>query len=153
MRWLEHRVPPPVVALAAAALMWLLARYVPIADASFPGHTIAAIALALLGLGVALAGVLEFRRLRTTVNPLHPEKASALVRGGIFRRTRNPMYLGMCMVLLAWALWLAELLALAGPLLFVLYMNRFQIGPEEKVMRKLFGAEYVDYERTVRRWL
>lgn len=130
--------------------MWGLARILPLADSSFP---IAAIVVALGGLGIAVAGVLEFRRARTTVNPLRPEQASVLVQGGIFRHTRNPMYLGMCLILIAWALWLAEPLALAGPALFVLYMNRFQIGPEENAMRALFGAEYADYQRAVRRWL
>jgi protein-S-isoprenylcysteine O-methyltransferase Ste14 len=153
VRWLEHRVPPPVVALAAAALMWLLARFVPLAGASLPGGAIVACGVAVAGLGIAVAGVPEFRRARTTVDPFHPAKASALVRSGIFRRTRNPMYLGMSVILLGWMLWLAEPLTLAGPLIFVLYMNRFQIGPEEKALQTLFGEEFADYQRTVRRWL
>lgn len=92
-------------------------------------------------------------RRHTTINPLSPRKSTALVTGGVYRFTRNPMYLGMACLLTAWAVWLAALLAFAGPVLFVLYITRFQIRPEERVLTELFGLPYTDYTQRVRRWL
>lgn len=109
--------------------------------------------LGLVGLAFDLAGLLAFRSHRTTVNPLSPHKASALVTGGVYRITRNPMYVGMAFLLLAWAVHLSALLPLLGPVLFVLYITRFQIQPEERVLQQLFGEAYTDYRRAVRRWL
>lgn len=100
-----------------------------------------------------LAGVISFRRARTTVNPLKPETATALVTSGVYRYTRNPMYLGMLAILVAWAAFLASPAALLGPLGFWTYIQRFQIRPEEKMLTSLFGRAFTDYTSRVRRWL
>lgn len=153
MRSLELKVPPPIVAAVAAGGMGALARWTPVIalPAGLRG-TLAALLVA-AGLAIALAGVREFRRARTTVHPLRPERASALVDGGIYRITRNPMYLGMLAVLLGWAAWLAAPWALLGPAAFVAFIGRFQIAPEERALRQLFGAAYAAYTQRVRRWL
>ncbi|AGI24237.1 hypothetical protein H681_11835 [Pseudomonas sp. ATCC 13867] len=149
MDWLEHRIPPPLVAIILGALMWLLARPLP----PLGSRLWLALPVLLAGIAVCLAGVLSFRRARTTVNPLKPETASSLVVAGIYRHTRNPMYLGFAIVLLAWSIALASLSAVLGVAAFVLYMNRFQITPEEQALRHLFGAEFEAYCGRVRRWV
>jgi protein-S-isoprenylcysteine O-methyltransferase Ste14 len=113
------------------------------------------ITFVLAAVGVSLDGIalVHFLRRRTTVNALKPDTASALVTGGIYRFTRNPMYLGLATLLLAWAIYLGNLAALAGVPLFILYMNRFQIAPEERALEARFGAEYIAYRTRVRRWL
>jgi protein-S-isoprenylcysteine O-methyltransferase Ste14 len=150
MRFLEHRIPPPLVGLIIGAAMWGIA---PLKGEPPTFAKIAAIVLAGLGFYVMLAGVVSFRRARTTVNPLKPETATALVTSGIFARTRNPMYVGMALVLIAWAFLLAQPLALIGPIAFVLYITRFQIVPEERVLASLFGESFAAYRARVRRWL
>ncbi|WP_119964030.1 methyltransferase family protein [Simplicispira lacusdiani] len=150
---LKHRVPPPLVALALLPAMWLLSGVLPTVDAALPVRLGLAAGTVLAGLGFSLAGVLAFRRASTTVNPLHPERAAALVTTGVYRITRNPMYVGMVLVLLAWAVLLASPVALAGPVVFIAYMNRFQIGPEEQALGALFGPEYAAYRSRVRRWI
>jgi protein-S-isoprenylcysteine O-methyltransferase Ste14 len=105
------------------------------------------------GAAVALGGVWSFRRARTTVNPLKPETSASLVTSGVYSFTRNPMYLGMALVLLAWAIFLSSVWMLAGPLLFALYITRYQIIPEERVLDRLFGAPFAEYRKRVRRWL
>ena len=148
------RVVPPVAALLCVAVpMWLVARFAPALAVELPGRRAVALVLALVGAAVALAGVAEFRRARTTVNPLRPERASALVVSGIFRWTRNPMYLGLAIVLLGWAWYLAHPLAALGVPAFVAWMNRSQIPREERALEQLFGAEFVRYKSRVRRWL
>lgn len=148
---LDHRIPPPVVGILAAAAMWGIAKQFPPID--FPFRLLLAAGVALAGIAIDVAGLMQFRRSRTTVNPLHPERTSALVTGGIYRRTRNPMYLGMAMLLAAWALYLGSAIALVVLPGFIAYLNRFQIAPEERVLAQRFGADFERYRGEVRRWL
>ena len=153
MRWLELKVPPPAVALLLGAAMWWLAPHSPALE--WPQALRAGLALLLVSIGGAfdMAGLWAFRQRRTTVNPLRPANASALVTGGVYRITRNPMYVGMACFLLAWAVWLGALGAFLGPVAFIAYITQFQIKPEERVLAGLFGADFTDYTRRVRRWL
>ncbi|HEU4353132.1 MAG TPA: isoprenylcysteine carboxylmethyltransferase family protein [Burkholderiales bacterium] len=148
---LENRVPPPIVAACFAAAMLALAWVAP--ALTFPIPSAFALAVALVGVSLDAIALIHFLRSRTTVNPLKPDSASALVTGGIYRLTRNPMYLGLAALLLAWAIYLGNLAALAGLPLFILYMNRFQIAPEERALEARFGAEYIAYRSRVRRWV
>src|SRR5690554_5257045 len=115
--------------------MWLCAASSALLEASqSPVRIAELIVLVLLGAGISLVGVRSFRRAKTTVNSLKPEQATQLVNGGIYRLTRDPMYLGRLLALLGWAAALASWWSLLGPLLFVLYMNRFQIRPEQRAV-------------------
>ena len=154
-RWLEHHIPPPLIDAVCAALMWALARAFP--QAQWSGGSVwvtgAALALAALGGGVALAGMLAFRRARTTVNPLAPQRARALVTGGIYRVTRNPMYSGMLIVLAGWAVWLGNAAAWLGLPLSVALLTVLQIRPEERILAERFGEDFKRYAARVRRWI
>lgn len=151
MHWLELKLPPPLLALLLALLMWLAPMWV----APLPWAWRIALAAALLGLGLAigLVAVAACWRARTTIHPNHPMRTTALVTWGVFRVSRNPMYLCQLLCLLAWAAYLSNPLALALAPLFVLYLNRFQIAPEERALAALFGARYSAYKSAVRRWL
>jgi protein-S-isoprenylcysteine O-methyltransferase Ste14 len=153
MRSLEVMIPPPAVAALVALAMWGVSLVAPPLPMLAAVRLAASIALAVVGLVFSVAGVVSFRRARTTVNPTTPEAASSLVSSGIYRVTRNPMYVGLSFVLLAWAVFLSSAWALLGPLAFVLYIDRFQIAPEERALSKLFGSEYTAYRAKVRRWL
>ncbi len=111
------------------------------------------IVLAASGIAVSVSGIWSFWRARTTVNPHRPEAASSLVATGIYHFTRNPMYLGLFLVLAGWAAHLANAAALAGPLLFALYVTRFQILPEERALTTKFGPKFDAYKRRTRRWI
>lgn len=150
---LNPRIPPVVVVLVAALLMWLLGRFVPALSFSLSGlHVIAAL-VALAGIVICASGVMSFQRAGTTTNPLEPEKVSALVVAGIYRISRNPMYLGFALLLLAWGIFLGSVLALLLVPAFILYMNRFQIAPEERALEARFGDAFFAYRRSVRRWI
>lgn len=153
MNGLELRVPPLVLVLLSAAGMRLLARGWPQWTLDWPGRTPLALGLAVAGAAVVVAGVAAFRRARTTVNPTTPQASSALVVRGVYRFSRNPMYLGFLLALCGLAVYLAHPLAAALLPLFVAYMNRFQIGPEERALAVRFGHQYTDYMSHVRRWL
>ncbi|MDF2399026.1 isoprenylcysteine carboxylmethyltransferase family protein [Pseudomonas sp. 3MA1] len=153
MQALENKVPPPLVALVFGGLMGGASLGLPGLDLAWGTRLLLALPLIGAGLLFVLAGGISFRRARTTVNPLKPEAASALVTSGIYRHTRNPMYVGFALWLLAWGLYLASPLVLLGVLGFVLYMNRLQIAPEERALGRLFGADFAAYLQRVRRWL
>jgi protein-S-isoprenylcysteine O-methyltransferase Ste14 len=110
------------------------------------------VAMAIAAIALGIAAAIEFRRVKTTINPMTPEKSSALATSGVYAWSRNPIYVADAILLLAWAIYLGNPVALLGIPLFVLYINRFQIRPEEEALRKAF-PEYEDYCRRVRRWL
>ena len=151
MQRLELRLPPPVVLLLWAAAMKAGAWVWPTLAFDLPARRPLAAALALAGLVCALAGAWAFRNAQTTLDPRRPERASCVVSTGIYRCTRNPMYLGL--LLAAWATYLAHALAFVAWPLFIAYLTRFQIVPEERHLREKFGPEYAAYQARVRRWL
>lgn len=150
VRYLETRIPPPIVAALTGAAMWGLSTGSPTLPASV--RIVAALAIASVGGLVAMGAGIGFRQAKTTVNPLKPQAASSLVTTGIYRHTRNPMYLGLLLLVVAWAVLLSSPAALLGPIAFVAYIGRFQIVPEERVLSALFGTEYAAYQSRVRRW-
>ena len=150
---LENRIPPPLVVVLIGAAMAVIAWFTPALEiGSNVRFAVGGIAIA-LGALVGVQGVRMFWRNKTTISPVDLESASALVTSGVFRFSRNPMYVGFTAMLVGWAVCLAAPWALVGPVAFVLFTNRFQIIPEERVMRDKFGQAYDDYQAQVRRWI
>ena len=150
---LELKIPPLIVFLVSLAAMRGAASVFPGANFALPYAELLAAALGVAGLGVGLAGILSFRRHCTTVHPMHPDRARTIVDSGVFRHTRNPMYLGLAALLLACAILLRSAAALLVVAAFPAYINRFQVLPEERAMLEKFGADYAGYLARVRRWL
>lgn len=146
------RLPPVVMLAAALALSGAAAAIDPITRPSGALQLIGAL-IAAGGLAVAGAGVAAFRRQRTTVDPRYPERATTLVAEGVYRFTRNPMYLGFVSVAVGAAVALGSPLAVVGPSLFAVYLDRVQIPAEERALQARFGASFESYVRTVHRWL
>jgi len=153
MKALELKFPPVAQSLIVAAGMWLIARYLPALSFDIPARRSLVVLFFCLGGIVAVPAIAAFRSAETTVDPRDPEKATRLVVAGIYRYSRNPMYLGLLFLLISWAFYLSNLVAFAGVPLFVLAMNRLQIQPEEAAMEAKFGDEFRAYRESVRRWL
>lgn len=153
MRVFELKVPPVALAVIFAVVMW--AASIIFSATSFPlrGASIVAFGFAFGGGGIAAAGVSAFRQHHTTVNPMKPETTTSIVTAGIYRVTRNPMYLGLAIALVGWAIYLANLAALLIVPAFVTCMTRFQIKPEERALLAKFGPSFADYMAAVRRWI
>ena len=150
---LELRIPPPLVMLLFMVTVFGFDKIMPFTLFYLPWLTyVSIISLVTLGGVIALWGVKEFKNAKTTVNPLKPESSSSLVNSGIYQYTRNPMYLGLLLALLSSVVYTQHPLGLVSALGFVLYMNRFQIEPEEKMLVALFGDEFVEYTNRVKRW-
>lgn len=153
MRALELKIPPGVLGVAIWSAMWAAAKLRPSLEIRLPGLVWIAAGLALAGGVVVAMAIVELRRADTTLNPTRPDSSARLVTSGIYRWTRNPMYLGVLLFLCSWALVLANSLALLGLPVFFAYLTRYQIQPEERALAERFGAEFVAYQSRVRRWL
>ncbi len=150
---MELKIPPPLVLAMLAAVMWMVAG---LGGSPLPDPQLRAplsLTLFVLGVAVELAAIRQFRKARTTINPLTPMATARLVDAGIYRLSRNPMYLGALLLLAAWAVWLGRPVNLAGLFLFVWYVTKYQIVPEERVLTELFRDEYESYRAKVRRWI
>jgi protein-S-isoprenylcysteine O-methyltransferase Ste14 len=148
---LKTKIPPPVIALTFIAILYissvLMVRF------TFEGQSIFALFIFIVGLGCVFSAAIQFRKDNTTVNPLDPESASHLVVGGIFKYSRNPMYVGLFVAILAFGIYVGAWFVFILLPLFVLSINYLQIVPEEIAMHKLFGDEYISYCNSVRRWI
>lgn len=150
---LRLKIPPVIVVVLALALMKLISLVTPSSEFLLSLPSILPSLLVALGVVVAVSGVMEFRRHKTTLNPLLKTDATALVSGGIYQRTRNPMYLGMLLALIGGIFYWANLFTALGCVAFVVYMNRFQIEPEEEYLIGHFPDAFPEYMIRVRRWL
>ena len=150
--FLENRLPPALVLLIIAATMVGVARLTPGLSLQTPVLVFLGVVLGVLGFAFSLLGIASFERQRTTLNPLKPLTASTLVDSGVFSRTRNPIYLGMTVVLIGAGVGLGNPISVALVALFPLYIGRFQIEPEERAMAELFGDAFTRYKARVPRW-
>lgn len=153
MKALELKVPPVIVVFFFALLMWAIAKFIPGDYFIFSGQNIVGWFFYAIGALCSVLGVYQFRKAHTTIDPRFPDQTSVLVRSGIYRLSRNPMYLGFLFILIGWAFQLSHSFNFLLLPLFVLYMNLFQIFPEERFLASKFGAEYLSYQASVRRWL
>ena len=150
---LETKIPPPVYELLTAILIWWLDKWLP-GGALLPATLkIPGINLMVSGFCLDLLALKQFTGKHTTVNPLSPGKASTVVVSGLYRYTRNPMYLGLLIALTGWCLHIGNLASFLCLPLFILVLTQMQILPEERILSKKFGEPYTDYLKQVRRWI
>ena len=153
MNALALKVPPVAQVIITAAAMYGVSKMVPALTFSLNGSTALAVGLGMMGMSLGVMGVTQFRKAQTTPNPQALEKVSSLVTSGIYGYSRNPMYVGLVLVLFSWALYLSHFLAFVLLPVFILYMTRLQIQPEEQMMARKFGKTYQAYLNKVRRWI
>jgi len=150
---LDNKVPPLIIFCIIATLMWCISMITPVFDFSETTQLVSIILFFLIGVFFSLSGVFAFNKAQTTVDPRTPDKISSLVSTGIYKISRNPMYVGFVFFLLAWSMFLLSPFSFIGIICFIIYLNRFQIEPEERALKEIFGEQYLTYLSTVRRWL
>ena len=148
---MNTKIPPPIVTATFGLIIYFSKSFTPVY--SFENSNMISVIFLLFGLGIFSTAVQSFKKHKTTINPLSPDKASSLVNSGIFSYSRNPMYLGMLLILLAVSFKFNISGGLFISFLFKIYITRFQIIPEEKAMAKLFGEEFITYKNQTRRWI
>lgn len=153
MNSLETKIPPPIVTFIFGFAMWNTAVVTPATDLSWWTRYLGLGVFVALGLVGLSAGAISFRLAKTTVNPLNPEATTSLVTSGIYKVTRNPMYVGLAFLLCAWGFYLGSLWATPFIILFVGFIQRFQIVPEERALVQIFNEQFMVYKAQVRPWL
>lgn len=146
-------IPPPVIGFLMVLGMWGMARLAPDLAVEFAGRQGIALVLGAIGLAMEFIAAGSFFRARTTVNPLAPRKSAALVTGGLYRISRNPMYLGMAILLTGIVFWFGNLIGIIFLIFFIVLINELQIKPEEAALEEIFGDDYRAYKKRVRRWI
>lgn len=147
------RIPPPVQGVFWAFCMWGIYKLFPNLNLQFTGQKLLGLSLIGIGLGLDLISIGAFLRAKTTINPIKLAKTSHLVTSGLYRLSRNPMYLGLACLLTGWAILLGNPINLLILGIFILLMNMLQIIPEEQILLEKFGHNYRNYQSEVKRWI
>jgi len=153
MTILHNKIPPPIIALMVGSLMWYLSKHIPLLTFHFFAQEYLAYILMVIGISLDIISFFNFRKNKTTVNPIRPDKTKKLVVTGFYTFTRNPMYLGMFLILFGTGLIFSSISGLFALPLFIVLINELQIKPEEKMLEKLFGERFIEYKTKVRRWI
>ncbi|MEX2963674.1 isoprenylcysteine carboxylmethyltransferase family protein [Microbulbifer sp. TYP-18] len=153
MKYLELKIPPVLLVFLFSVFMWVVSLALPQIDLHRYFKNIVFGLLSAISALIVILGVVSFRRADTTVNPINPGSSSSLVQTGIYKYTRNPMYLGFVLFLVGLSVFLQSIFSMFLIPLFIVYMNVFQIKPEEEALVKLFGEEFTSYQKNVRRWI
>ena len=148
---LDTKIPPPIVAIFIGVCIYFSRDWLPQFESDYLFYT--GLGCELLAVVINLTAIFAFIKNKTTINPVKPHTATSLVTSGVFAFSRNPMYLGLLLFLFGFALQVNVVGGIPLLLLFVLYMNAFQILPEERAMLEVFGDEYREYIKRVRRWI
>lgn len=152
MSKLSLKIPPLVQGVIAILLIWLFDYYMPIYSVDIIFQGVVALIMICMGGLIGVFGVIEFIKMRTTVDPRYPKKASRLVVSGMYKYSRNPMYLGILLVLLGTSVYLGSISSFIVTFAFVMYINKYQISPEEQSLTQKFGENYKQYLQQVGRW-
>lgn len=147
------KLPPAMMVVIWLFLMWLIAFSLPTFHYEWAFTNYVMIVFYLIGVGLIITATIQFKKAATTLNPLNPDQATHLVTGGLYSRSRNPIYVGFVFILIGWAVTLEHPITYILLPLFIFFMNRYQIIPEEMALRRQFSETYQNYRKQVRRWL
>ena len=148
---MKTKIPPPILALVMIVLIYLSSFFIESTTFNYQGSL--SVLVLILGLACAIPSFKLFARYKTTISPLKPSDATALVTEGMYRHSRNPMYLGLLLLTIASTIWFGSWFGIIINILFIFLINFLQIIPEEEALLEIFGEEYEEYKKNVRRWI
>jgi len=148
---MKTKIPPPILALVMIVLIYLSSFFIESTKFNYQGSL--SVLVLILGLACAIPSFKLFARYKTTISPLKPSDATALVTEGMYRYSRNPMYLGLLLLTIASTIWFGTWFGIIINILFIFLINFLQIIPEEEALLEIFGEEYEEYKKNVRRWI
>ena len=148
---MKTKIPPPILALVMIVLIYLSSFFIESTTFNYQGSL--SVLVLILGLACAIPSFKLFARYKTTISPLKPSDATALVTEGMYRYSRNPMYLGLLLLTISSTIWFGTWFGIIINILFIFLINFLQIIPEEEALLEIFGEEYEEYKKNVRRWI
>ena len=148
---MKTKIPPPILALIMIAIIYLSSFIVE--TFTFSYQTVLSVFIVVIGLACAIPSIRLFTKHKTTISPFTPSETTALVTVGMYRYSRNPMYLGLVLLNIAATIFFGTWLGVIIVVVFIFLLNLVQIIPEEEALLDIFGEEYVEYQKKVRRWI
>ena len=148
---MKTKIPPPILALVMIVLIYLSSFFIESTTFNYQGSF--SILALILGFECLLPSFKLFAKFKTTITPLKPSNSTALVTEGLYRYSRNPMYLGLLLITIASTIWFGTWLGIIINIVFIFLFNFLQIIPEEEALLEIFGEEYEEYKKNVRRWI
>ena len=145
------KIPPPLVVLILVISTFFSSKKIDLIQ--IPFQSLISIFILSIGILILLNPVLKFKKSKTTINPIKFKKVNKLVTSGIYKYSRNPMYLGLLMIVISSSIFYLNIYSILTPLFFYLWINRFQIKREEVFLEEKFGQEYLSYKTKTRRWI
>ena len=147
---LETKIPPPIVAIISGVI--ISASSTIINPFEFYGAKLIAMLFLILSFSLIVISIRKFNHSETSINPMTPKAATKLLSTGVYAVSRNPMYLGLVGILCGISIILGSWFSFLVIPIFVFYINKYQIIPEERAMKALFKDEYLSYCDEVKRW-
>lgn len=144
-------VHPPVVALVFVLVAYFLGRFIPLPFVMPSVLRYVGAALVVVGVLLGLGAFLEFQKARTTLDP--HGSTTQIVTSGVYRFTRNPIYLGFLLMIIGLPLYLGFVWGIVLAPLYIFLMNHLVIQHEEQYLERKFGDVYTSYTSRVRRWV
>jgi len=145
------KIPPPILVIILTSLVYFSSTKLELIY--LPYRQIVSVIILIIGLIVIVSPVVDFIKSKTTVNPVKFKNVNRLVTTGIYRYSRNPMYLGMILIIISTTVYYLNFLSVFSPLIFYIWINKFQINREEIFLEDKFGSEYLEYKSKTRRWI
>jgi len=145
------KIPPPILVLILTSLVYFSSTK--LESIYLPYRQTVSVLILIIGIVVIISPVFDFIKSKTTVNPIKFQNVNRLVTTGIYRYSRNPMYLGMILIIISTTVYYLNFLSVFSPLIFYIWINKFQISREEIFLEGKFGNEYLKYKSKTRRWI
>ena len=148
---MNNKIPPPIITLICGLSIYFSRPL--FSEKIYIYSNIISILFFFFGSAFLVFALSSFKKQKTTISPLQPEKASALVISNVYKYSRNPMYLGMLFILISLAISYNIIGGIIAISIFIFFITKFQIKPEEVQMEKLFGEKYAQYKKRTRMWI
>ena len=145
------KIPPPILVLILVSSNYFSSKKIDLFH--LPNQNLISILILLIGMLILINPIFKFIKSKTTIDPIKFKKVNKLIISGIYKYSRNPMYLGLLMIVISTSIFFLNIFSITTPLLFYCWINRFQIKREEIFLTEKFGEEYMSYKIKTRRWI
>ena len=145
------KIPPPILVLILVSSNYFSSKKIDLIH--LPNQDLISIIILLIGILILINPIFKFIKSKTTIDPIKFKKVNKLIISGIYKYSRNPMYLGLLMIVISTSIFYLNIFSITTPFLFYCWINRFQIKREEIFLTEKFGEEYMSYKIKTRRWI
>jgi|TARA_B100000214_G_scaffold223541_1_gene162660 Putative protein-S-isoprenylcysteine methyltransferase len=145
------KIPPPLLVLVLVISNYFSSKKIDLI--LIPNQKLISFIILLIGVLILITPIFKFIKSKTTIDPIKFKKVNKLITSGIYKYSRNPMYLGLLMIVTSTSIFYLNIFSIITPIIFYCWINRFQIKREEIFLTEKFGNDYILYKTKTRRWI